>query len=243
MHGIGIWLLAVTVMAPRSVGESFTERLWSENRDIYIQILEHPFLKELGSGKLDREAFSHYMIQDAHYLREFSRALRITAAKAPRAEWAALLNRHAGESLTEERRLHTEVFRSYAITEAQVEKSEPAPEAFAYMNFLVATASTGSFGEALSALLPCYWIYAEVGKELRKSGSRDPVYQKWIDNYSSAEYEKSVRAVLDIMDEAARSASPAGLARMRANFRRSCRYEWMFWDSAYYRRGWPPPAR
>jgi len=218
----------------------FTRELWNSNRDIYAQILRHPFLKELSEGTLRREAFAFYMIQDAHYLREFSRALNITASKAPRQDWAALLSTHAADTLRYERQLHESVFKEYGISETQVQATEPAPEAFAYTSFLVANAHTGSFGESLAALLPCYWIYWEVGKELKKRGSTDPVYQRWIETYSAPGYGEAVREVLSILDEAAKETSPAEKQKMKENFRRTSRYEWMFWDSAYHLRKWPP---
>jgi thiaminase/transcriptional activator TenA len=235
-------MLAFGTTAPPEPG-SFTTMLWQENRDVYEQILRHPFLEGLQSGSLDRKAFAFYMMQDAQYLAEFARALSVTASKSPREDWAAVLNRHAADSLNEERRLHESVFRDYGISHDQVVRAEPAPEAFAYMSFLVATAYSRPFSEALSALLPCYWIYAEVGKELKKSGSKDPVYRRWIENYSSEGYDKTVQDVLAITDEVARSASPAELQHMRENFRRSCRYEWMFWDSAFHQRRWPPAVK
>ena len=46
-------------------------------------------------------------------------------------------------------------------------------------------------------------------------------------------------------DRAAENASPAIRARMEAAFIRSCQYEWLFWDAAWHRRGWPvslPPS-
>ncbi len=59
---------------------------------------------------------------------------------------------------------------------------------YAYTNHLLAIASRGSFAERLAAVLPCYWIYSEVGKELKRRGSRDADYQRWIDQYSGEEY-------------------------------------------------------
>jgi len=219
---------------------SFTRQLWETNRDLYQEILAHPFLKELRAGTLDRKAFSHYMIQDSYYLREFARSLSITAAKAPRPEWAALLNTHAADTMNEEQRLHETVFREYGISREEVGRAEPSPETFAYTRFLLATAYGGSFAESLAALLPCYWIYWEVGKELKKNGSEDPSYQKWIDAYSSEEYGRTVKAALVIVEQAAREAGNLEREEMRRHFRRSSRYEWMFWDSAYRRAGWPP---
>ena len=226
-------------MSPPSARE-FSDQLWEANRDIYEEILSPPFLKELVDGTLSQEAFYFYMIQDTHYLREFARALRVTAAKAPRADWAALLNTHSAETLEYEKQLHERVFRKYAISANQVARTQPSPEAFGYASFLVATAFSRPFSESLAALLPCYWIYREVGKELQKRGPENPIYQSWIEAYASPEYGKSVQAVLDIINKTAHSAQTADIESMKANFRRSARYEWMFWDSAYHRRSWPP---
>jgi thiaminase/transcriptional activator TenA len=235
------WLVSLAILGllvgPQA--RTFTDELWEENLDIYQEILDHSFLTGLSEGTLRQEAFSFYMIQDAHYLREFARALSIAASKAPREEWAALLNRHAVETLEYEKTLHEGVFAEYGISTEQVAHTDPAPAAFAYTNFLVVTAYSRPFAESLSALLPCYWIYWEVGKELKKKGSKDPLYQRWIDAYSSEEYADSVKAILEIVNQSSLSAGRDEIQRMKEHFRRSARYEWMFWDSAYQLQAWP----
>jgi thiaminase/transcriptional activator TenA len=75
---------------------------------------------------------------------------------------------------------------------------------------------------------------------LSKEGSRDDIYQKWIDAYASEGYGKVVQEILDIVDVVAAEATQEQLAQMRKLYRRGCRYEWMFWDSAYHLRKWPP---
>lgn len=225
---------------PAGKTSKFSDQLWQENLDVYQAILKHPFLRGLTDGTLNREAFSFYIIQDSHYLREFARALAITASKAPRQDWAALLSTHASDTSKYERKLHESIFQEYGISADTVAGTQPSPEAFGYTNFLVATAYSRSFEESMAALLPCYWVYWEVGKELKKRGSKNPIYQKWIDAYSSEEYGAAVRAVLEIINEVTRGASPATLAPLRENFRRGARYEWMFWNAAYRRSTWPP---
>lgn len=234
--------LALCLASPASAQQAstFTDDLWARNRDVYAAILAHPFLTGLQDGTLDRRAFSFYLMQDVSYLRAFADALRAIAPKAPKAEWRALLEQHAAESVSAELQLHQSVFKDYGIPAEEVARMEPAPEAYAYETFMLATAHTQTFGEAMAALLPCYWIYAEVGKTLKARGSKDPVYQRWIDNYASPGYDRTVQAVLVIVNEVAATATPDVRARMHANFRRASRYEWMFWDSAYHRRGWPP---
>jgi thiaminase/transcriptional activator TenA len=45
--------------------------------------------------------------------------------------------------------------------------------------------------------------------------------------------------VIAITDRAATATTAATRARMLAAFVRACQYEWLFWDGAYRRRGWP----
>ena len=80
-----------------------TEELWSAIEGIYAGILDHPFLTGLTDGSLPREAFRFYVVQDAHYLREFARALAITAARAPTENDILMFSRHAAGALEVER--------------------------------------------------------------------------------------------------------------------------------------------
>ena len=68
-----------------------------------------------------------------------------------------------------------------------------APTSLAYTSYLLATARGGSYAEGVGAVLPCYWIYWEVGKELLRRGSPDPRYQRWIDIYSGEEFGEVVQ--------------------------------------------------
>src|SRR5215468_4549744 len=51
------------------------------------------------------------------------------------------------------------------------------------------------------AVLPCYWIYWEVGKELQRRGSPDARYQRWIDMYGSDAFGQTVQDVLAVADK------------------------------------------
>ena len=91
----------------------------------------------------------------------------------------------------------------------------------------------------LHALLPCYWIYWEVGKELTRAGSPNPLYARWIGTYGSDEFGSVVRAVLDATNEIAAGVGDAERAAMRRHFRTTSRYEWMFWDMGWRSERWP----
>jgi thiaminase/transcriptional activator TenA len=212
----------------------FTDGLWAAIAPIYEKTLRHPFLAGLADGTLPRARFDFYLEQDALYLSAFSRALSLLAAKAPREDWALTLNRHAVEALEVERKLHE------SLLGPGRRAATMAPSNFAYANHLIAAASQRPFGEGLAALLPCYWIYWEVGKELKKRGSKNPVYQRWIDQYAGQEYGATVRQVLEMMDQEARAMSTGSREAARKLFEISARYEYLFWDMAWREESWPP---
>src|ERR671923_1052827 len=179
---------------------AFTSELWASIAPIYAAILAHPFVRGLTDGSLSRDAFRFYVVQDAHYLRDFARALSIAAARAPQDDWIIMLNEHAAGALRVERSLHETFFREFGLSEKDVAAVPLAPTNLAYTSYLLAVAYGRPFHEALAALLPCYWIYWEVGKELERRGSPDALYARWIGTYASEEFASVVRAVLDVTD-------------------------------------------
>ncbi len=216
---------------------SFTDELWLGSKSVYDQTLKHSFLKGLVSGELPRESFLFYLDQDSAYLHVYGEALQALAKKAPRADWRRTLETHAKEALAAEQQLHTSILKSYGLDKPT---GKMAPTNYAYTNHLLATVQRGSFAEGLAAMLPCYWIYLEVGRELEKKGSKNEAYQRWINQYAAAEYAKVVQQVLDMMNAATARLGVAEKARLKELFLISARYEYMFWDMALNREQWPP---
>ncbi|MEO0931151.1 MAG: thiaminase II, partial [Pseudomonadota bacterium] len=70
---------------------SFTETLWSDTADLQSAICDMPFNAELAAGTLPSETFREYIIQDAHYLEGFARALALAASRGPDAPAIAQL--------------------------------------------------------------------------------------------------------------------------------------------------------
>jgi thiaminase (transcriptional activator TenA) len=210
--------------------------LWSDITGTYDAILSHPFLTGLTDGTLPREAFRHYVAQDAHYLRGYAKALAACAAKAPDEDTTVLFARHSASAIAAERDLHAALMAELG----GVPEDEPvAPTTTAYVSYLMATALGGSFAEALGAVLPCYWIYARVGAHLVEAGSPDPLYAKWIAMYGGEDFQDVVDAVLEVTDRVGAGLSAGELARMRHHFTTTSRYEWMFWDAGWRRERWP----
>jgi thiaminase/transcriptional activator TenA len=218
---------------------SFSEQLWESIGDIYRAILEHPFITGLTDGTLPAESFAFYVLQDALYLRDYARALAAVGSRAPSPTALRMFAGHAADAVAAELELHATLLAELGISQEAAKRVEPAPTTVAYTSYLLATVHGGSYAEGVGAVLPCYWIYWEIGKELLRRGSPDPRYQRWIDTYGAAEYGAVVTAVIAETDLVAQGLSSDERALMRRHFRNTSRYEWMFWDMGYRRESWP----
>ncbi|MCF7553058.1 thiaminase II [Pseudonocardia sp. WMMC193] len=216
-----------------------TDVLWADASEIYEAILAHPFVTGLTDGTLPHSAFRHYIVQDAHYLRGYARALALCAAKAPDEHALTMFCAHAGGAIAAEQELHTELLGALDLTAEAAAALPVAPATQAYVSYLLAAAYSGSYAEAVAAVLPCYWIYARVGEHLVEAGSPDPLYARWIATYGGAEFQQVVDDVLAATDAIGETVSAAELARMRHHFTTTSRYEWMFWDGGYREETWP----
>jgi len=219
--------------------KKFTDQLWEGITPIYQAILTHPFVTGLTDGSLSEDRFRFYVVQDAHYLRDFAKALAAAAASAPRDKWTQFLSEHARDTLVVERALHDSFFRDWSLTPEQVYATPVAPTNLAYTSYLLRVAYGGSFEEAVAALLPCDWIYIQVGRELEKKGSPNPLYQRWIDTYASAEFWAIVQKLIGIVGAAAEDLSESRREVLQHHFTVTSRYEWMFWDMAWRMEAWP----
>ena len=217
----------------------FSREAWDRNAAVYERIRSMPFNAELAAGTLSQARFKHYITQDAHYLVGFGRALTLAAAKAPNPDRVVQFAKSAEGAIVVERALHGSFFQQYAITPDVFAQMPLSPACHHYVSFLLATAYGEPYDVLLGALLPCFWIYAEVGRDIYARARPNNPYQAWIDTYAGEEFHAAVRAVIAATDEAAALASADVRARMHAAFTRATQLEWMFWDSAYRLEQWP----
>lgn len=216
----------------------FTIQAWNNIDEIYRTILQMEFIQELKQGSLSKEIFQHYIIQDGIYLGEFSRALAIISAKAPTPKLQLQFALNASEAIVVERALHEEFFAEFNIPTEIALGTQPSPTCLNYTNFLLATAYQYSFPVSVAAVLPCFWIYLEVGKHIYQQAGKTNPYQKWIDTYIDVNFESSVAGVIEVVNNMATKVSAEELTLMNRVFYRASQFEWMFWDSAYNLEKW-----
>lgn len=215
---------------------SFSESLWNNNLDIYDFIINSDFIRELSSGCLLEEKFRYYIHQDALYLADFGKALALLAVKATHQSQMLQFLQFAQGAVIVEQALHENYFRLYNITGA----SEKMPGCFAYTHFLLSTTAIQPLEVGVAAVLPCFWIYREVGKYILTHAVTPNPYQQWIDTYAGEEFDTLVSQMLEITNTLAEQTTDSIRSQMQEVFRLSCRMEWTFWNDAYVLNTWKP---
>ena len=217
----------------------FSDQAWQRTARLREAIHRLPFNTELAAGSLEPDRFRVYIVQDALYLGRFARALAIAAAKAPDSDAMQSFAQSALSAVAVEQALHSRYLREFGIDPAAIGDAETSPDCLAYTSYLLAAAYHEPWEVLVAALLPCFRIYWDVGCRVAKTAATDNPYRAWIDTYADEAFGEAVRTVIGITDSAAAATTAAIQARMMTAFVRSTQYEWLFWDGAYQRRGWP----
>jgi thiaminase/transcriptional activator TenA len=217
----------------------FTNQLRLRSGAIWRSILGHPFLRELQAGTLPMDRFVYFILQDYVYLLDFAQVLCMGGAKSGNLETLAMFAHHALGAVEVERSFHASFGKELGFSRQELGGARKEPITQAYIAHLQSVARGGSLGEIVAAVLPCYWIYGEVGKHLYKNRPRKPIiFRKWIEIYASEEFWRPVREQIRLMDALGVTANSAEKKRMTDHFGLSSRYEYLFWGQAYRLEKW-----
>ncbi len=212
----------------------WSEKAWRKCAPVYAEILKLPFLNELMNGILPQEKFIFYLQQDALYLAAYGKILAGIAVKLDRKEWREDFIKFSSDTVSVEQALH-----QYYLKDVN-QDVEPTPTCALYTGHMYRQLAGASIEEALAVVLPCFWVYNEVGDYILENQTRNEnPYQPWIDTYGGEDFALAVQKVIAICDEAAENTTPARRELMDQAFKMSFKMEWMFWDSAWRLEQWP----
>jgi thiaminase/transcriptional activator TenA len=218
----------------------FADELRQNAGTIWEANFNHPFVQGIGRGDLDKSKFIFYLKQDYVYLIDFARYFGLLAARAANLSLMTGFAELLYATLKGEIELHRSICADFGITLDDLEQTERAPDCLNYTSFLIKSALLGTTGEVLAGFLPCGWGYIDIGQRLKKRGlPQDKHYRQWIETYASDEYDALVRHYRDLLDDYARTAPENEKKAMQEQFTTCSRLEYMFWEMAWYQRGWP----
>lgn len=213
----------------------WSEKTWQSILPIYEKILQLPFIEELIQGSLPKEKFFFYLQQDAIYLADYGKVLSAIAAKLSKSEHSEAFLRFAADSIAVEKALHESFLKNIQPNHL----IEASPSCLLYTSYLLRQLTVAPIESTVAAVLPCFWIYQEVGSYiLSKQIKKNNPYQNWIDTYGGEDFANAVTCAITICDELAEQSTPAQQEAMTKTFLMASKFEWMFWDSAYNMETW-----
>lgn len=194
---------------------SLSQTLWKANQDLATECLEHPFVQGIGDGSLPKPIFTYYVAQDAFFLEAFARAYSIAAAKAP--SWKSFgVFHNLAKGVLEELELHRDYAESWGV---DIQSVVPTSATRQYTDFLLSMAWSQPVGITAIAMSPCMRLYAYLGQQLAANGIPSHIYEKWIETYSSDEFEPFARQLEALVDE---HATDTKLARSTYRYAMTC---------------------
>jgi thiaminase/transcriptional activator TenA len=123
------------------------------------------------------------------------------------------------------------------LSKSKDEGKRKSPPCFGY-KFSPGNVSFRKHEEAVASVLPCFWIYREVGDYILNNAGPDNPYREWIDTYAAEEFRKATDTAIEITDEIAAKANELTRSKMTEVFKTSARLEYIFWESAYKKENW-----
>jgi len=212
----------------------FTDELYSHVEKIWGSYYEHPFVDELGSGKLNKEKFKHYMIQDYLYLLDYAKVFSLGAIKSEDEETMAKFSSLAEGTLHTEMATHRKYMERLGITKKEVENAKPALANLSYTHYMLAVSYAGGIIEIAVSVLACLWSYECIGRHLyKKYGIKDNFYAEWIESYISEEYHELTIWLLELVNKYGEGINEKKKEKLIDIFVNTSRFEYIFWDMAY----------
>ncbi len=221
---------------------TFSDILIKECTGILKKNFEHPFVTALANGSLDMDKFRYYMIQDMLYIVDYARALTWVAPQMANISDIMRMLNAARETFEIESLLKEQYFGQFEISVEDARGTNQAPSCKAYIDHLFRYTRNGTLAEGLAAILPCSWIYVEIGLHYN-SGDNIPdsnPYKMWLQTYSDPAFVDMVDWWFSILNSITVHSDAKELNHLKNIFIESCRYEWLFWEMSWNMETWQP---
>ncbi|MGG5175326.1 bifunctional hydroxymethylpyrimidine kinase/phosphomethylpyrimidine kinase [Pseudarthrobacter sp. J1763] len=224
---------------PNGTAGEHAREWWRLAAESLSAIYKLGFIKELSDGSLSAKDFAYYLSQDALYLNGYSRVLQRASELAPHQGAKDFWAHSAAQCIEVEAELHRNWLSSYAdggFVGSPIGITPPGPVTQTYLDHLDAAAAQGNYPVVVAAVLPCFWLYAEVGAVLYAQfcDAGEPAthpYAQWLKNYADEEFAEATRTAITLADEAAVRASAPEREAMKTAFAAACQYEVEFFDA------------
>lgn len=212
------------------------DRLLAAAKPIWDRYNDHPFVKGIEDGTLDKEKFRYYILQDYLYLEEYAKVFAIGVAKAESLEMIRLFAGYINVLTDGEMDIHRGYMGELGITQEELDSTERAIDNLSYTSYMLRVAYEETQVEILAAILSCAHSYEMIAKRIIENNPdsvNHPFYGEWIKGYASDAYTKENVTLMAHLDRLTENYTEAQIQHLIDIFVISSRYEEKFWDLSW----------
>ncbi len=213
-----------------------TDYLFNEVKNIWEEYLNHPFIKEMGEGILDKEKFRRYLIQDFLYLKEYAKVYGMGLVKSENIEEMKFFKDSINGIMEDESATHIIYLKDFGEKIEELENYKISFDNDNYTSFMKSIALTGDLLELVVAVLPCAWSYYYIAKEMKNTYADNldgNFYGPWIKSYSCDDYARCAQKNIDFTNKICGNLDESKKEKLKKIFIQASIYEMKFWDMAY----------
>ena len=205
----------------------WSDSAWEASLPIVNEIKQIPFICQLADGSLPADVFRFYISQDRLYIDNYARVLAHIASRLPEMTDVETFLGFALDGIAVEKALHAQYNPDPLATKSAACEF--------YTSYQRARSQDDVAVEAAS-ILPCFWVYLEVGKYLLSVAKLEGnPYRAWIETYSDPAFDVSNAKAIDVCDRLADAATQLIRDAMTQAFIDATRLEMLFWQSAFHK--------
>ncbi len=212
------------------------ERLLNATKDIWNSYYEHPFVKGIENGTLDKEKFRYYIIQDFLYLEDYAKSFAIGIAKAKSIETTQIFSGYIALLTGSEMNIHHGYMGKFGVTQEELDNTQRALDNLSYTSYMLRVAYEEGEAEILTAILSCAYSYELIAKNMVKNNPdcvKHEFYGEWIFGYASDEYADGNTILIGALNKLTENYTEQQLKHLIDIFYACSRYEYLFWDFSW----------
>ena len=213
----------------------FSEVLFKEVEELWNKYLEHPFLKGIGEGTLEREKFKNYLVQDYLYLKDYAKVFAMGLVKSRTMKEMKFYHEAIKGVLDDETAVHISYLKNFGLNPEDIEKYHCELITASYTSYMLGIALKGDSKDIAMTIMPCTWSYYYIGKHLYETYKdilEENFYSPWIKEYASDEFRQCTEEWIDYINEICEDVSEMEKERLKDIFIKSSLYEMEFWNMA-----------
>jgi len=204
----------------RAAQGSWCRNVWQCVQPVWQQILSSPFVGMMAAGTLPQRHFQNFLRQDIAYLRHYADEMRQLSLMMPEGEEHDLFIDFVEDAMNAEKEME-----KILCSSADVQGGTMSSAVQGYLSHTMQYVNANDLSMSIASLLPCMWLYHEMGRCIQSHQRQGNPYSQWIACYTSPLMEKGIPVMQRCADRLAATESVSRCAAMRWAFCTSARHE------------------